>query len=92
MATTRDYLIIGDSNVRRFYNKLGLQSNSISFAQARSYEEAVSSLVSVNVSYKFVIFAFITNLIVTAGDDCQSSIDRSTAIEELFGSLLQLLL
>ena len=91
MATQRDFLIIGDSNVRRSYAKLGLQSNSINFVQARSYEEVSSSLSAVNATYKFIVFAFVTNLIINAGDECSCLVDRTNALEELFNTLLQLL-
>ena len=91
MSASRDYLIIGDSNVRRFYSKLGLQSHNLNFVQARSFEEATTALTAVQPSYKFIIFAFITNLIVTAGDDCSSPIDRLSSIEDLFNNLLRLL-
>ena len=91
MATQRDYLIIGDSNVRRFYSRLGLQSHNLEFIQARSLEEATNALTSVLPTYKFIILAFITNLIVAAGDECSNPVDRLTAIDELFNTLLQLL-
>ena len=91
MASTREYLIIGDSNVCRFYSRLGLQSHNLEFIQARSFEEATTALNSIQPAYKFVVFAFITNLIVAAGDECSNPIDRTTAIEDLFNTLLQLL-
>ena len=89
MSTQREYLIIGDSNVRRFYHKLGLQSHNLTFVQARSFEEVGAAMSAIGPTYKFVVFAFITNLIVTAGEECADHVDRSNAIEELFTSLLQ---
>ena len=91
MASARDYLIIGDSNVRRFYNKLGRQVKTLEFVQARDYEEAVTALQSVNPSFKLVVFAFITNLIINAGEDGQDPSDRLSAISEMFNGLLQML-
>jgi len=75
MATAREFLLIGDSNVRRFYNKLGLQAHNVSFVQARSMEEVTSAMGSVNPTYTFIVFACLTNLIVSAGDEHSSPID-----------------
>ena len=91
MSSTRDYLIVGDSNVRRFHSRLGLQSHNLDFVQARSMEEAITAVNSVLPTYKFVIFAFITNLIVSAGDECANPVDRLASVDELFNTLLQLL-
>ena len=88
---SREVLLIGDSNVRRFYSKLGNQVKNLDFVQARSTEELAIALQSVQVTYKFVIFAFITNLIITAGEEgCQPQ-TRLNAITELFSTTIPLL-
>ena len=87
---SREILIIGDSNVRRFYNKLGRQVKMLAFVQARDLEEATTAMQSVTSDYKFVVFAFITNLIINAGEEGQNSVDRTSAISEMFDNLLTL--
>ena len=88
---SREVLILGDSNVRRFYNKLGRQVKTLDFVQARDLDEVTTGLQSVNSSYRIVVFAFVTNLIISAGEAGQHPSDRLNAITELFNSLLVLL-
>ena len=60
-----EFLILGDSNVKRFYTKLGLsQAQNIEFVQARNMNEVTNSLSTIKNSFKFVIFAFLTNLVI----------------------------
>ena len=87
---SREVLILGDSNVRRFYSKLGRQVKMLEFVQARVYDEAVTSLEAVNSGHRFILFAFITNLIINAGEEGQTPSDRISAIREMFNSLLLL--
>ena len=82
---SREVLIIGDSNVRRFYNKLGRQVKSLEFVQARDYDEAMSALPSIKPGYRFIVFAFITNLVVNAGEEDHAA--RINCIREMLNSL-----
>ena len=91
MSSQRDYLIIGDSNVRHFYLKLGLQAQNLDFVQARNLSETDVALGSIKTAYKFVVFAFLTNLIVAAGEEGSNPVDRLSAIEDLFNSITQML-
>ena len=86
---SREVLIIGDSNVRRFYNKLGRQVKLLEFVQARDIDEIASALQSINPSYKVVVFAFITNLITNSGEEGQCSLDKINRISEMFEALLK---
>ena len=88
---SREFLIIGDSNVRRFHLKLGTQLKDVEFVQARTIEEVTGSLQAINTAYKFVVFAFITNLIVTASEEGSTPQERLNAIGELFSCLLPLI-
>ena len=88
---SKEFLVLGDSNVRRYYIKLGTQVKNLEFVQARNLEEAETSLQSINVGYKFIVFAFITNLIVTAGEEASSAQGRLNAIQDVFDSLLTLI-
>jgi len=84
----RDFLIIGDSNVQRYYTKLGMGAQCLDFVRARNLEEASQSYLSVKNTYKFVVLAFLTNLVVTAGEEGSSPTERLTAIENLFNEVV----
>jgi len=88
---SQEVLIIGDSNVRRFYNKLGRQVKLLEFVQARDFDEAEAALQSINPSYKFVVFSFVTNLIINSGENGQNRLDRINGIQEMFSNLLNML-
>ena len=87
---SREMLIIGDSNVRRFYPRLGSQTKSLDFVQARSMEELTTALGSVAQTFKIIVFACLTNLIVSAGEEAANPTDRLTALEDLFNELAQM--
>ena len=84
-----EFLILGDSNVKRFYTKIGFtHAQNIEFVQARSMTEFTSALSSIKDSFKIVILAFLTNLIVDAGDTASNDVDRMSAIEELYNTVI----
>ena len=77
MTSQREILVLGDSNVKRFYSRIGLtQAQSLDFVQARNMVEAESALSSIKDSYKIVILAFLTNLVVDSGATAANDIDR----------------
>jgi len=84
----RDFLIIGDSNVQRFYTRMGLTAQSLDFVRARNMEEAKESFPHAKSTYKFIVLAFLTNLIVTAGEEGANPTERLTAIESLFNEVI----
>lgn len=87
-----EFLILGDSNVKRFYTKLGLsQSQNIDFIEARNMNEVTNSLSAIKDSFKFVIFAFLTNLVIDAGDAASNDVDRMSSIEEMYNSVIPLI-
>ena len=88
----REYLILGDSNVSRFYTKIGLTlAQNIDFIPARNVEELTSGLTKINRSYKFVIMAFWSNLVSSAGEAASNDVDRMSAIDDLFNQVIPLL-
>lgn len=88
----REYLVLGDSNVRRFYTKIGLsQAQNLEFSQVRNVDELSTALSSIKRSYKFVVMAFWSNLIVDAGETASNDVDRMTAIDDMFNSIIPLL-
>jgi len=92
MASQREYLLIGDSNVRRFHSRVGLQqAQNLEFVQARNLAELTSALTSVTNAFKFVVLSVLTNLIIDAGSDCVSDVDRLSAIEDMFISVIQMI-
>ena len=87
-----EFLIIGDSNVKRFYTRIGLaQAQNITFAQARNMNELSTAISSISDAYKFVVLAFITNLIIDAGDASANDVDRVSAVEEMFNTVVPLI-
>ena len=84
-----EILIVGDSNVKRFYTKIGLtNAQNLEFVEARNLVEFSSSLASFKNSFKIIILAFLTNLIVDAGDAASNDVDRMSAIEELYNTVI----
>ena len=87
-----EFLVIGDSNVKRFYTKIGLShAKNITFAQARNLSELSTAISSINDGFKFIILAFLTNLVIEAGDSATNDIDRVSSIEELYNSVIPLI-
>lgn len=87
----REILVLGDSNVQRFYSKLGLAAQLLDFHRVRNKEELTEALKAVKSCYKFIIMAFLTNLIVSAGDESANNADRLCAVELLFNEILPLI-
>ena len=84
-----EFLIIGDSNVKRFYTKIGLTHvQNIEFVEARNLAEFNTALASFKNTFKMVILAFLTNLVIDAGDSATNDVDRLSAIEELYNSVV----
>lgn len=89
---SKEILIIGDSNVKRFYSRLGLQAQNLDVVAARNYTEVAQAVqTSLKNSFKFIVLACITNLIIAAGDSGSCPKERLEAIEELFNNLMPLL-
>ena len=90
MATNQpEFLIVGDSNVRRFYTKIGLvHARNIEFVEARNMTEFSKALGAFKDTFKIVVLAFLTNLIVDAGDSATNDVDRMSAIEELYNTIV----
>ena len=88
----REYLLLGDSNVSRFYTKIGLsQAQNLAYVQARNVEEVSAALGNIQRSYKVVVMAFWSNLIVAAGEPASNDVDRMSAIEEVFNLVVPLI-
>lgn len=88
----KDFLVLGDSNVGRYYTKIGLhQAQSLDFIQARNKEEVSSALTKITRNYKFVVMAFWSNLIVSAGENASNDIDRMSEIDESFNQIIPII-
>ena len=75
--TQPEFLILGDSNAKRFYTKLGLaQAQNITFVQARNSNEATNAVSAIKEGFRFVIFVFLTYLIIDAGESATNNVDR----------------
>lgn len=88
----KDFLIIGDSNVTRHYTRLGYQVQNVSVVSARNDQEVNQALRdAINSSYKIVVFAFLTNLIISSGESGSTNPDRLSAITDLFNNIIPLI-
>jgi len=85
---SKDFLIIGDSNVTRNYGRLGLQVQNVSVVQARNQSEVISALGSIKSSFKIVVFACLTNILISAGEAGTNTTERLTAISDALHTLL----
>ena len=85
----KEYLVLGDSNVNRFYTRIGLsQAQNLDFVQCRNIEEVSTALTTFKRSYKVVVMAFLSNLIVDAGETASNDIDRMSAIDDMFNNII----
>ena len=88
----KEVLLLGDSNVRNSYNRLGLQVQRLNeFIQIRSLDELTTGLPRINSSYQVIVFAFLTNLIIATGDGAHSGPERLSLIEDTFNTLIPIL-
>ena len=88
----REYLVLGDSNVNRFYTRIGIShAQNLDFVQVRNFEEVSAALPNFKRSYKFVVMAFLSNLIVDAGETAANDVDRMSAIDGMFNSVIPLI-
>ena len=88
----REYLVLGDSNVSRFYTKIGMSiAQNLDFIPARNVEEVTNGLKAIQRSYKFVIFAFWSNLISFAGDGASNDVDRMSSVDDMFNAIVPLI-
>jgi len=88
---SKDFLIIGDSNVTRNYARLGLQVQNVAVVPARNILEVTQALrESVKSTYRIVVFACLTNLIIAAAEAGSNTQERLNAVSDMFNTLLPL--
>lgn len=88
----REYLVIGDSNVSRFYTKIGISlAQNLDFVQARNVDEVTAALGSIQRSYKLVVMAFWSNLIVASGESASNDVDRMSSVDGMFNAIVPLI-
>jgi hypothetical protein len=88
---SRNLLILGDSNVRRYlYRAGGAYSLACDCGMARNMSEFGSSLKMVESShYRIIIFAMMTNIVIDAGSAGHDHTTRMDAIEECISPLIE---
>ena len=92
MSSNRDLLILGDSNVKRFYTRIGLtQAQTLDFVQARNMTELPTAMAAIKGTYKVVVLAFLSNLIIDSGDSATTDVDRISSIEETFNTVIPMI-
>jgi hypothetical protein len=88
---SRDVLILGDSNIRRYlYRCGGAYSEACDCGMARSLSEFGQNLKMVdNPSYRIVVFAMFTNIVIDAGSVGHDHQTRLEAIDECISPLIE---
>lgn len=85
----KDTLIVGDSNVNRNYPRLGYQVENVTVISARNAAEVTQALqTSFKKSYKVIILACITNLVITAGEAGSSTTERLSSIGDVITTFI----
>jgi len=87
----KDFLIIGDSNVTRHYTRLGFQVQNVSVVQARNKSEVISAFESIKASFKIIVFACLTNLIIAAGEEGSTSTERLDSISDCLNTMIPMM-
>lgn len=83
------FLLLGDSNVRRWIPNLGGHYRSImEFVPAHNTLELSNALTKINSSYQTVIFAGLTNILVGAASEATTNSDRLEAISQSLNATL----
>jgi hypothetical protein len=80
---SRDILILGDSNIRRYlYRSGGAYAQTCDFGMARSLTEFGTSLKMVeSPNYRIMVFAMLTNIVIDAGSTGNDHFSRMEAID-----------
>lgn len=86
-------LLIGDSNVGRWHLRLGEPYMPVmDFAPAHNSEELANALQQIRPTYQMVVFASLTNIIVSTGSEATGGrIARLEAIETVIKNTLLML-
>jgi len=73
----KQLLLVGDSNVRRYLDRLsGICGAEIDFVQSRCESEWLEAIPHCKKGYKIVTYSFLTNIIINAAKDGTSEDDR----------------
>jgi len=87
----KDFLLIGDSNVTRNYTRLGYQVANVTVVSAKNMSEVQQAVKAVNESFKLIVFACLTNLLITSGDGGSNTQERLAAINDTINAFIILL-
>jgi len=86
---SKQLLLIGDSNVRRYFDRIRGVVGEVDFAQARNLSEWSEALLSCQKNYRIVTYSFLTNLIVDSGSQGVTDDDRLDQIDQVLGVVIQ---
>jgi hypothetical protein len=88
---SRDILILGDSNVRRYLGRCGgAYTQACDCGLARNLSEFGSSLKMIDATnYRIVIFAMMTNILIDAGSEGHDHQSRTLAMDECLSPLIE---
>lgn len=89
---SKQLLLMADSNVRRWLPRLGDPYHQVmDYTPVHNLDELPSSIAKINSSYKMVVFAGLTNIIVSAGSASRSRHERLEAISKAIGGVFETL-
>jgi len=73
----KQLLLVGDSNVRRYFDRLsGLVGSEVDYVQSRNESEWSDAIPKCKRGYKIVTYSFLTNVIIDAAKDGTNDDDR----------------
>jgi len=88
----KDFLLIGDSNVTRNYTRLGYQAQNVTVVSAKNQSEVEQAVKeAIKASYKIIVFACLTNIIISSGESGSNDADRLTSISDVLNTFIMLL-
>jgi len=80
----KQLLLVGDSNVRRYFDRLrGIVGSEVDFVQSRNTQEWLNAIPKCQSGYKIVTFSFLTNLIIDSAKDGTTDDDRLDLISPI---------
>jgi len=72
----KQLLLVGDSNVRRYFDRLRGVVGEVDFVQVRNLVELADAIPQCKKDYKMITFSFLTNILVDSGSAGVSDEDR----------------
>jgi len=84
----KQLLLVGDSNVRRYFDRLsGAYGSEVDFVQSRNVPEWLEAINVCKKGYRIVTFSFLTNIVIDAAKEGASDDERLDLISPSLKSI-----